>query len=33
MNKRIEQYFYLVLGSMLLSIGIWLFVTPNQINF
>ena len=33
MNKRIEQYFYLILGSMLLSIGIWLFVTPNQINF
>lgn len=33
MNKRLEQYFYLILGSTLLSIGIWLFVTPNQINF
>ena len=33
MSKRLEQYFYLVLGSTLLTLGIWLFVTPNQINF
>lgn len=31
MSKRLEQYFYLVLGSTLLTLGIWLFVTPNQL--
>ena len=33
MSKKLEQYFYLVLGSTLLTLGIWLFVTPNKINF
>lgn len=28
-----KRYFELVLGSVLLSIGIWLFVTPCNINF
>lgn len=31
MSKRLEQYFYLVLGSTLLTLGIWLFVTSNQL--
>lgn len=30
MSKRLEQYFYLVLDSTLLTLGIWLFVTPNS---
>lgn len=28
-----KRYLNVVLGSVLLSIGIWLFVTPNGINF
>ena len=28
-----KKYFNVILGSILLSIGIWLFVTPNNINF
>ncbi|MDO4500096.1 MAG: YitT family protein [Erysipelotrichaceae bacterium] len=33
MNKKIKQYSNLVLGSSLLALGIYLFVTPNNINF
>ena len=28
-----KRYLNVVLGSVLLSVGIWLFVTPNGINF
>lgn len=33
MNNETKQYINLVVGSSLLSIGIWLFVTPCNINF
>lgn len=33
MSSETRQYFDLVLGSILLSVGIWLFVTPCNINF
>lgn len=34
LNKNdLTKYFNLVIGSALLSIGIWLFVTPCNINF
>ena len=33
MNRTLRQYFDLVFGSVLLSLGISLFVTPNHINF
>ncbi len=28
-----KKYFNVILGSILLAVGIWLFVTPNNINF
>lgn len=33
MNKAYKQYFDLIFGSTLLTLGIYLFVTPNGINF
>lgn len=33
MNKVYKQYFDLIFGSTLLTLGIYLFVTPNGINF
>lgn len=33
MSNQTKQYCNLVLGSSLLAIGIWLFVTPCNINF
>ena len=33
MNKAYKQYFDLIFGSILLTLGIYLFVTPNGINF
>ena len=33
MTKQLEKYGELVLGSILLSVGIYLFVTPSGINF
>lgn len=33
MNQKIEKYGELVIGSILLSLGIYLFVTPSGINF
>ena len=33
MSKRLEQYFYLVLGSTLLTLGIWLFGHQIKSNF
>lgn len=32
-QEQIEKYGLLILGSILLSLGIYLFVTPNGINF
>ena len=33
MRENIEKYIELIIGSILLSLGIYLFVTPNGINF
>ena len=33
MREKIEKYIELIIGSILLSLGIYLFVTPNGINF
>ena len=33
MNKRIKQYVNVIVGSSLMTIGIYLFVTPNNLNF
>ena len=33
MKETVEKYTELVVGSILLSVGIYLFVTPNGINF
>lgn len=33
MKKAYKQYFHLIFGSALLALGIYLFVTPNGINF
>lgn len=32
MRENIEKYIELIIGSILLSLGIYLFVTPNGIN-
>ena len=33
MRENVEKYIELIIGSILLSLGIYLFVTPNGINF
>ena len=33
MREKVEKYIELIIGSILLSLGIYLFVTPNGINF
>lgn len=33
MRENLEKYGEVIAGSILLSLGIWLFVTPNGLNF
>lgn len=33
MRENLEKYGEVFAGSILLSLGIWLFVTPNGLNF